>query len=350
MGLLRRGPRIPDARAQAAAIAEFWAWWQPMGATAVARVIESGRPRRVSAYVTHRVREIHPDLDWQLGPGTSSRHQLVVTAGGDPALRAAARRWLLAAPRADEVWSYADARPPVQKPATAVLTIERKRVAMSDATAIVVRRQTCIDLSVQHPAFASLPQEHQAQATYLLLDALLGEDAVQTWIRHVEWSADVDPTAVALLRLQAMVADLEQRWRPSPDGRRPWLSTEADLEGGQSLLVGAQVPLRPVTAPWLDTHVGLHVPYVAGPDGLPDTHALEEILAFERHIDDRLGDSGHVVAHELAQGSGQLHAYVEGSTPAVDVIRAAVTGWAHGNVGVDAASDPGWTRVSHLVT
>jgi hypothetical protein len=107
MALFRRRAADP-----ADSIAGFWSWWTADGAAACAAAIDDREPTRIVDDMSRHVDSLHPGLAWELAAGQVSTHKLVVTAGGDPLLRPVARRWLLAAPAADETWSYDDHRGP----------------------------------------------------------------------------------------------------------------------------------------------------------------------------------------------------------------------------------------------
>jgi hypothetical protein len=92
-----------------ARIAEFWSWWIPR-ADEIAATVSADGGRSVAAEISERVGGLHPDLQWEFGPGDQSRHVLCVTAGGVAALRPLAERWFRAAPPPDVNWSYRPAR------------------------------------------------------------------------------------------------------------------------------------------------------------------------------------------------------------------------------------------------
>ena len=75
---------------------------------------------------------------------------------------------------------------------------------------------------------------------------------------------------------------------------------------------------------------------------------LDELRPFEDHLTDRLGGSGNLLAHETSAGTSVLHYYVDGTTPAGEQLKAAITGWPHGQVTVATPKDPAWDNVSHL--
>jgi hypothetical protein len=82
--------------------------------------------------------------------------------------------------------------------------------------------------------------------------------------------------------------------------------------------------------------------------GLPGDGSLVPLREFEDHLNARLGDSGRIVAHETHGGVRLMHVYVDGSTPAVEQLRPAITGWDQGKVSLTTEPDPGWVHVQHL--
>ena len=96
MPLFRRALRAdgsPDA---------FWAWWAESGRELLSAAVARGQAAGTVAELGDAVAAVHPDLSWEVAPGDLSAHVLVVTAAGNPDLRAAARRswvWSPVAPR-----------------------------------------------------------------------------------------------------------------------------------------------------------------------------------------------------------------------------------------------------------
>ena len=116
-----------------------------------------------------------------------------------------------------------------------------------------------------------------------------------------------------------------------------------------TIFAATQVPLSPVTAPHLDTHVAVLVPYTDQTEkGYPGRESLGQLRDLEDHLAERVGSSGRVVAHQSHRGMRVLHLYVDSSTPAVEQMRAAVTAWPQGRIRVQVTADPGWRNVAHL--
>lgn len=349
MRFLRRSARSgPGARRQKSALAEFWRWWASTGARSVAEAVERGETARIVDELGPRVLAIHPQLAWELGPGRTSRHVLVVSAEGNAELRPVARRWRMAAPPADDLWEYADARRPSQDPDGVVLMLDGVRIDLISARARARVAGTVVDVDVYHPRFHQLDERTRVTAAFLLLDAVLGEADVETWIGEIRTGTLVPVDPVPLTGLRSVVQSLRASTTDA-DGRAVWALMEGQDGAGRPAVAAARAPLRPELWPHLDTHVAVVVPYrdIAF-QGLPSPVTADALARLQAHVDEILGGSGQVLAHETHGGRRVLHAYVDGLTPAADQVRAAVVGWDQGRVQVRAELDPAWRKVAHL--
>ncbi len=337
---------LPDARH--GAIAAFWDWWVAAASGQVETALVARRPEQVVELLSARTKKIHPGLAWELGPGTTSEHVLVVSAEGDPALRAICRRWLLAAPLADPTWQYSDVRLPAASPETVTLAIDGARLDVASVQVGARVAGPAVNVVLHHPAFATMTEQQRTRAAFLLLDAVLGEAAVETWIGTIEASTSPSLDAVPLSSL-ASVVDTVRSDYVDDDGRARWALRSGTAADGAPVMASTQVPLRAATAPQLDTYVGLAVKFSDVTDtGLPGPRSLPELRDLEDHISRRLAESGRIVAHETHAGRRVLHAYVDGTTPAVEQLRAALSGWTEGSIAMDVRPDPAWDSVAHL--
>jgi len=353
MSFLRRRAASGRAGAQAQAIDRFWAWWLDGGAAGTAAAIDDHQPERAVEQLTRYVGLIDDALAWELGPGSTAQHVLVVTAEGDPDRRAVARRWRNAAPAgaaAGGVWEFSDVRLRAADPSQVTLTVDGATLDVERATASARVEGAHLNVGVHHPQLARLPQERRLFGAFLLLDVVLGEVAVESWLATIDALADPPLDPVPLVGLRSVVDDLVDRFTDA-DGRPTWSLLEGHAPDGARVVAMAQVPLASVNAPQLDTYVGIEVPFTAPDDGgLPDDPTLASLRSFEAHVTERLGGSGQLVAHETHHGVRLLHTYVDGTTPAADQLRAAVSGWQHGRVRITVEPDAGWDRVRHLRT
>ncbi|HEY7719643.1 MAG TPA: DUF695 domain-containing protein, partial [Pedococcus sp.] len=290
---------------------------------------------------------VHPDIAWELSAGSTSQHVLAVSPEGDPDLRLLAYRWLRAAPPADAVWSYAAARQPAAEPEEVVLGVGDVELSFRDLSLGARREGTHVDVVVHHPAFPLVDEGVRQQVAMLALDAALGEEDVEAWVGDIEVAQERPIDAFGLRGLRSVVRDLRAE-HTGDDGTPQWVLLEADGPDGP-VLAATQVPLSPVTAPHLDTHVAVLVPYTDQTEkGYPGSESLGQLRDLEHHLAERVGSSGRVVAHQSHRGMRVLHLYVDSSTPAVEQMRAAVTAWPQGRIRVQVTADPGWRNVAHL--
>ena len=80
--------------------AEFWKWW-PGARDGIAKAIVSGAfDDRIVNDITKHVQRVHPQMAWELQPGSQAAHAFCLSPEGNPELRQVALRWLERAPQA----------------------------------------------------------------------------------------------------------------------------------------------------------------------------------------------------------------------------------------------------------
>lgn len=326
------------------AIEAFWTWWSEGGSSQVAMADpETG----TAPLLDPRVHAIDSGLAWEIAPGSESAHLLVVTADGDPELRSVARRWLAAAPPAEFVWTYADSRQPATTIAGRVLKFEGHEFDLGAVQVGVRRTGSRVDVTVYHPQLSEVSEEQRLGVCFIALDTALGEEMTETWIGELQPITTPPLDGFGLTGLRAVVRDLREEFIDT-DGRPQWISLQGTGPRGP-VSAGAQVPLAAASAPQLDQHIVVAVPYSEREeDGLPSPATVAELERLKSHVTERLEEQGQVVAHECSGGVCLVHVYADGTTPAAEQIKAAVTGWPDGSVTVSVESDPGWSGVAHL--
>ena len=341
------GVRIETARLRSdRAVTAFWRWWAESGRARATAALASGDARRVVPEITSHVEAIDPGLAWEFTPGSGvAPHTLTVTAAGVPELRGAARRWLAAAPAADATWTFADLREPVSGCA---MYFRDHRLAFDEAEVVVDLGQARADVMVHHPGFAGLTGSDSGIAAYLLLDAVCGEAAVETWVGRIRPNAMAPgDDAVPLAELPGILRELARDNRDET-GAPAWQILHGDTDRGP-LVAMVRVPLVALSAPEFDRHVAVRVPYTDVEDGgLPGARSLPGLRDLEDHLVERLEGNGECVGAESCAGERVLHFYVDSTTPADEQLRVAASGWDQGPVTLTVTDDPGWREVQHL--
>src|SRR5215470_11728883 len=322
-------------------IADFWSWWST-ARDPIQQTIEAGGAATLADELNVRVNAIHPDLHWEFAKGARSRHALIVSPGGNARLRTVAARWLAEAPAPDEVWEYHRSRQADPGALSATFSSGGHRLDLDELlfASTVDRDRRCVHVVVYHPGFADVPEGLRAQVTFLALDWLLGEDAVETWVGAVEWSTtpvrDAQPPAV----LAAVVAELA-----APTENSRWTLARMRDRSGAPVIATLQLPLRSARWPQYDTHVAVVLPYRTDNVGLPIDESLHALRDFEDRLSTRLDVNGQLVAHTSSRGQRTLHYYVDGAGDGVRTIRDSLSGWREGRATAKHTYDPEFAGV-----
>ena len=327
-----------------AAIGEFWLWWA--GARGrVQAAIEDGSVASLADELNERVAAIHRDLQWELTKGARAHHALVVSPGGNPALRAAAARWRAAGPSADEVFEYFDARQPDEQVFDARIQIAGHDLELAELRFAVTATEDAhdLDVGVFHPAFPEMPEGARVQLTFLALDWALGEQQVELWIGQVEPLAADRPGLVTFAELRAAVADLAAKHAEpvyamltAEDRRRP--TGHGDDPGADA--VGPLAALRPAHR----RHSALPCPAQRA----PDRSGLTELRDLEDRIESVLPPDGEVIAHETTGGVRTIHVYADSTTDKADAVSSVAEAFRPLKTTVAVTADPAYEGVAHL--
>jgi hypothetical protein len=294
--------------------------------------------------MTRRVKAMHPGLAWELAPGGSAEHALVVTAAGVPEVRRMAERWYQQAPAPGEAWEYYPARQASPSSLTARLEFGGHMLRLEELLfdLHIDNDRDVIDTVVFHPSFATMSSQARGQAGFLALDWALGEDGVARWIGGFD-TADARPAAgVPADGLIEVVESLAVR-----AGEPRWALLRGERDGAVVLATLA-VPAKWVDHPLLDRHIAVTLPFAdQTAAGLPGPTSLGRLRELEDELADRLRPTALLVAHETTQGTRTLHLYADSDDPALgEQARLAVSGWP--GAAVESSLDPGWRAIRHL--
>lgn len=325
----------------------FWKWWKAEGAELLAASLAGGDGQGVEEKLTRRIAGIDPRLTWSVAPGSPATHRLIVSANGNSDLLLLARRWLRRAPEDTRTWEYADRRPAVAELTGLILDVDGLSVDIDEVTASWARRGDWLDVRLHHPAFAGQLDEINARIASAVIEAVVGERDAHLWIGRVSHPRDGAPGSAPLFALRRIVADLRDEL--TDDVGKPVWTSFSGMANGRPVTAAALVKPMPVLAPQLDHHVRVIVPFVdLNEIGAPSDQALEALDQIVTGLEDRLGRSALLVAHETARGTRTLHFYVDSLTTAGEQIKATFVPWRQGKVKSNTTPDVHWSIIGHL--
>jgi hypothetical protein len=325
------------------AIDDFWRWWSQTR-DRVNAAISDGTVGEMAGEINERVATIHEKLQWELTPGRTSRHALVVAPGGNAALRSTVTRWLAAAPPADAVFEYFGSRQPDDRVFTSRISMDGQELDLDGIRFAFAPTESghAVDVSVYHPRFADMLEPARVQISFLTLDWALGEEQVELWVGRVETQIQASANLVTPAELRAAVSEVAAK-----HAEPVYAMLQGRTGKGRPLMAVVQVPLKPARFPRYDTHVAVILDYPAQDNGYPTDEALTRLREVEDGIVDSIGEDGSVLAHETCDGIRTLHIYVDGGTSAAETV-ASVARSGPLPVRVQAAYDPKLDGVSHL--
>lgn len=317
----------------------FWEWWNGEGADLVEAAIDAGDFGSIPAVITAKLDAVHPDLVWELGPGSQSQHSLTVSAGGNAEARPAAERWLRSAPAPSSVWEYCGSRQRATDLSSLRLRFDGVDVAFAEALLATEfdADRSRFDTTVFHPAFSTLAPQHHMQVAFLILDAVLGEDDVERWIGTIDVAIDRPATGVAPAEVAEAVDALAKR------STGEWALLQ--VPGPRLHLARVQRPLHRVDFPLFDRHSEVQVSFTTTAEhGGPDDRAFAELSDLEDELIEVLGTAGNLVLVETTPRRRTFHVYSDGEDQDTED---AITRWAAQSPQTTVAHslDPAWASI-----
>lgn len=340
------GSQVQASRTPAAApssahpIIDFWAWWEREG-----RLIDPSEPSfDAAAELTKRLARIDPGLTFHFGPGEGAAHRLTVSAGGVAEVRRIAERWFRAAPSPSETWEFSPSKQADPSAMANVLQIAGEELSLEEMRFEIDRddNRLRVHVGVYHPVFDRVSEDLRAQAGFLVLDWLLGEDDVERWLGEVGFLTEMPAYAQPSAALADAVAQTAAQANPDE-----WVVAEGTTPEGYPVLALFRYGARWLDAPTCDRHHLLTVEYPAQENGLPGSEqTLNELSAIDDEFQELLGTRGVFVGTETGQGARLFHAYTDGEDQNADDALAA---WARARgLALVSESDPSWRAVRHL--
>ena len=325
----------------------FWKWWPTVSGDLAASGIAEDLAGHAKS-LTAKVKAIHPSLVWEIGPGRSATRSLMVGSEGDLSLRHHAEEWRAAAP-ADDDWEFICARAPItaEHLSDLSLTIGDRTIPLGPVRIRLVPDVSGerLDASLWHPIFPDLDEKDRAQIGFLALDSALGEDDVERWLGHIDWSVDASEHDIPIGTLpQAVVAFAAQA-----TGDRWALVQGNAVDGCGPMILAVNRALKHIDHVGQEQLFTISVPVGKwSSNGFPSPDESSVLEMAENALIHALNGHGALVARSTLRGTRRWYVYAD---PEVGQI---VQTWQHeslssSKVAVTSRPDPGWEFAKNCV-
>jgi len=163
-------------------IARFWDWFAA-NSTEIGSLLDRGDAKALALVMNTRVKALHPDLAWELGPGKNVEYALTITAASNRTLRPALENVISAAPSI-EGWEFYPARQPRPLPST----VQYRDITLATGSWRFISDRAPggkLNITIVDRSLAQLGENDAITAVFIFLDAVLGEDLVEEWIGEI---------------------------------------------------------------------------------------------------------------------------------------------------------------------
>lgn len=329
------------------AIDAFWKFWPTISESVAASVTSGGmKPEHIEAMAEH-VHAIDDGLDWELGPGRSSKHHVCLSGKGDPVLRVVTEQWLRHAPPPDETWEYCASRQPHGREGL-VLEIAKApdlpesghKVALDELVCAVTEDDSreVLDLVVFHPLFAKIGEKNlKAQIMFIGLDTLLGEDDVERWLGTLETADASPPGAIPLRRILDRIAAFKDKCTGDK-----WTVLEGKKDGA-AIFISKNTAVKRIDHLLLDMHVEIRIALTSPTaKGLTTNEEAATLNEMEDALFRALAKEAAYVGRETHGGFRTMYLHVMEGGPAAAAIETWRTHHPAYRIEVTVRPDPRW--------
>lgn len=318
-----------------AAIAAFWKWWADAGPR-LERVFDANEhvPEALTNEITRHVHAIDPGLAWEVGKSnTGKSYAFSLSSQGDFLLRKLAGKWVRSAPASPD-WTFLPAREANLRGAHVVLSLRGLKLDFERIRFATERDEARLRLgvAVYHPLFESADEQLALQASFIVLDSILGEDDVERWLGEVEVLKEPRGELVDAAELVARARSLAAAVKPDAACLVETGTPEAPVLGVFNL------QLKRLDYLEHDWHLAVDLPFTGeNHDSIARAHALEEELV-EKLKPAGAVWYGHVT--EPAEKTMSMLFYVKDRETTGTLVNAWIA--QHAGASAEWTSDPTW--------
>jgi len=170
-------------------VSEFWDWFRDVADALAANVENSSLLTKLDS----RVRNLDPNLSWEIGPGLSKPWQLVISPNLNRDLRERAREIVARAPTL-RAWEFHTARQPKEWNYKLELGGDKVPVDASDWTFVLLKYPNGVhEILLRGKGLPPLSDDERWQAAAITLESILGEDMVLDRVDEFELVDKLEP-------------------------------------------------------------------------------------------------------------------------------------------------------------
>ena len=337
IGALGYHPAVADG------IDRFWTWWSEARHRLAALIAKGDGGRTMVDEISAHVDAIADDLQWELGPGKTSKHAISVTGYGNPELRVVTETWRLRGPAPDATWEY---YPALQVNVAGALEIHDLRFEQDELVVSfeVDDTRERVHATFFHAHFPQMEEGARSRTGYLLVDQTFGEDNVERWFGGIEIAAERPEDARPIADLKAAVEELAR----SATGEKFAILRGQD-DAGNPVFRTMNFAIKRIDHLLYTMHVAIDLAIVdPNPHGLTTNEDAERLNAIEDALTAALGATAVYLGRETRRGRRVLHWYAPEDGPAAGVIERWSADHPARDVRVAWTRDVRWTAAREL--
>ncbi len=170
-------------------VADFRDWFVDV-AERFDQLLSQEQSDEIIPEMNSKIAELLPGLSWVVGPAPDGGHSFTLTGKGEIPKQLLTEYWVSQMPEIKN-WTFYAARQPSPPDVLGDLAIGIGEDAEIDAETLLLatdvdEENEVVHVTVWHPAFESVGEEHHMNIAFIFLDEALGEFGVQMWLGEVD--------------------------------------------------------------------------------------------------------------------------------------------------------------------
>ncbi len=216
----KKKPPAQDADDFHTKVDAFWKWFESRSQYFLDQ-IDAGKCGDLQPEISKNVNAMWPSFAWVFGPPPEGKNGHSFTLSGEGLIERQflTEEWLRRAPEIEN-WTFYASRQPgdVQPQVTMEIGENSFEFGGFWVSPVIDEENELVDITAWHPSFETAEENIKSTALFLMLDEILGEYGVDTWLGVIETSDAKLAEAMPALELRDFLHDLEveRGWKKYP--------------------------------------------------------------------------------------------------------------------------------------